>query len=170
MRTAVWIALGWLGVTFWTALSSRLGVGHVMPDAAIVTVVFVALRREPWAVAITALALGYLVGRQAVAPVGLHETALVACAVVVYVTSGHIAGGGPAFFAAASAVAVAGYHVLLFALTVAGRGDAGFSSWATAVLVPDALLTALLALFSHPWMAWLDLKLAPEKHEGLAWH
>ncbi len=170
MRHVVWIALGFLGVTFWTALGARVQLGHVLPDAAVVTVVFLALRREPIPLALTALVLGYLVGRQALAPVGLHETALTASAVAVYMVSGRLAGGGAGFCAVAAAVAAVGYHVALFVLLTAVRGNAGFSSWATAALVPASVTTGLLALISYPFMMLVERKLTPEVREGLSWH
>ncbi|OGR08451.1 MAG: hypothetical protein A2341_17310 [Deltaproteobacteria bacterium RIFOXYB12_FULL_58_9] len=169
MRHAVWIALGWLGVTFWTSLAARLSFGHLVPDAAVVTVVFLALRREPVVVTATALAIGYLVGRQALAPVGLHEVALVGCAVIAYLASGHIAGSGPAFLAVASAMGLVAYHVLLYLLLSLGRDQVGFSSWATAMLLPNAVITGVLAFVSYPGLAALERKLTPETHEGLAW-
>lgn len=170
MRHLVWIALGFLGVTFWTALAARIQLGHVLPDAAVVTVVFLALRREPIPLAFTALVLGYLVGRQALAPVGLHEVALTGCAVAVYMVSGRLAAGGAGFCAFATAVAAVGYHVLLFVLLTAVRGEAGFSSWATALLIPASLTTGLLALISYPFMMVIERKLTPVVHEGLSWH
>lgn len=170
MRHLAWIAIGLLGVTFWTALAARLQLGHVVPDVAVITVVFLALRREPIPLALTALALGYLVGRQALAPVGLHETALTICAIAVYMVSGRLAAGGAAFCAAAAAVVTVGYHLLLFVLLTAVRGDAGFSSWSTALLVPAAVVTGLLALISHPFMMLVERKLTPVVREGLSWH
>jgi len=170
MRHLAWVALGFLGVTFWTALAARIQIGHVLPDAAVVTIVFLALRREPIPLALTALALGYLVGRQALAPVGLHEIALTVCAVAVYMVSGRLAARGAAFCAFATAVTAVGYHVLLFALLSTVRGDAGFSSWATALLVPASLATGLLALISYPFMMLIERKLTPEVREGLSWH
>ncbi len=169
MRHVVWIVVGWLGVTLWTAIGSRLNFGHVLPDAAVVTVAFVALRREPILAAVTALVLGYLVGRQALAPVGLHETTLVACAVGVYMTSGRIAGSGAFFFAAAAAATLVAYHLTLFLLMTTIGEQARFAGWATAILIPNAALTGLLALISYPWMTWLERKLVPSPREGLSW-
>jgi hypothetical protein len=149
-------------------VAARIDAWHVIPDAAVMTVVFLGLRREPLPLALTALLLGHLVGRQALAPFGLHETALTACAVSVYLASGNLRGGGPVYFAIVSGVACGGYHLLLFLLALAS-GHAGFSSWATAALVPSALATGLLALVSYPWMWRLERRLSPEKREGLAW-
>jgi hypothetical protein len=169
VRHIAWILLGWLGVSFWSAVGARICVGHIIPDAALVTIVFLALRREPIQVALSALVLGYLVGRQALSPLGLHETALMACGLSVYVASGHIAGSGALFFAAASAVATLVHHVLLLVLTMTIYGHVGFSSWATALLLPSALATGLLAWLSHPWMIRLEKRLTPEVREGLTW-
>ncbi|MEE8410212.1 MAG: hypothetical protein V3T05_11445 [Myxococcota bacterium] len=169
MRTVAWITLGWLGVTFWTALGARIAPGGVIPDAAIVALVFLGLRREPIPVVVSAIVLGYLVGRQAMAPVGLHETAMVACAIGVYMVSGHLVGSGPLFFAMVAGAAEIGFHILLYGLAYLVGGRAGFVSWATAVLVPSAGATGLLALISYPWMIRLERRLSTERHEGLVW-
>ncbi len=169
MRHVAWIVIGWLGVTLWTALGARVSPAHLLPDAAVVTVVFVALYREPIPTALTALVLGYLCGRMCIAPLGLHAFALVACAVVTYLASGRLKGSGALFFATTAAAATLGYHLVLFvALQIVGD-QAGFSSWATALLVPNALATGLLALVSYPWMVRLERRLNPEAREGLSW-
>ena len=170
MKFWVYVAVGWLAMAMWTAIGSRLGMGHVLPDAAVVTVVFVAIRREPIPVTLCALALGYLAGRQALAPVGLHETALVACALVVYMTAGSVAASGVAFFALASGGTVMLYHLLLFILTRVFGGAAGFAGWATAMLVPDAVATAALALVSHPVLAAIERRISADQREELSWH
>jgi cell shape-determining protein MreD len=169
MRHGVWIVLGWLGVTLWTAIGARLDVAHLVPDAAVVTVVFVALFREPIPTFITALALGYLCGRAALAPTGLHELMLVACAILTYVGSGRIKGSGALFFATTSAVVTGSYHLGLFLLLAAVRGTSGFASFAATALVPAALMTGVLALVSYPWMVRLERRLSPAAREGLSW-
>lgn len=169
MRVAAWIVLGWLAMTLQTAMAVHLAPGYVMPDPVVVVVVFLALRREPVSVALMALALGYLVGRQALAPTGLHEVAMVVTAVGVYIIAGHLAGNGTLFFAMICGVAVMSYHLLVYALLLVVRGHAGFATWATALLVPQALLTSVLALVSHRPMAALEARLSPRQHEGLTW-
>ena len=47
MKTVVWVAAGLIAMSLCAALGSRLQFGHIVPDAAVITVVFVALRREP---------------------------------------------------------------------------------------------------------------------------
>lgn len=152
-----------------SALSSRLVLAHIMPDMAVIVIVFLALRREPVPLVMAALALGYIVGRQALAPSGLHETALVVCAVGVYLVAGNIAGSGGLFFALAAGMAVMFYHVVLFLLIYWQRGSAGFASWAAAILLPSAFCTALAALICHPFMMWLEKRLTQDKREGLLW-
>lgn len=169
MRTTIWITLGWIGVTFWTAIGARIAPGSVIPDAAIVALVFLGLRREPIPVVISAVVLGYLIGRQAMAPVGLHETAMVGCAIGVYMVSGHLVGSGRLFFALVAGAAEIGFHILLYGLAYVVGGRAGFVSLATAVLVPSAIATSLLAWVVYPWMVRLERRLSPERHEGLAW-
>ncbi len=170
MRTGVWILIAWLGVVVSTAFSSRVAPAWVFPDPAIVVLSFLALRREPIPIAVAALAVGYLMGRGALAPTGVHETALVLTAIGVYLTSGRLAGSGALFFAMVCAGATTAFHVVLFALLVIVRGDAGFSSWATAALVPAAMTTGLLGLLAYRPMAWLETKLTPAQREGLTWH
>jgi hypothetical protein len=169
VRSVAWITLGWLGTAFWTAVGSRVSLGHVIPDAALITVAFIAVRREPIPVVGSALLLGYLVGRQALAPTGAHEVALVACAIGCYMASGQIAGSGTLFFALLAGAATMAYHAVLFFLLASGRGAAGFSGWATAALVPSGLATAVVALLAYRPMLWLDGKLATERREDLGW-
>jgi hypothetical protein len=169
VRHVAWALLGWLGVTLWTALGARLSIAHLVPDAAVVTVVFVALHRDPLPTFLTALWLGYLSGRAALAPTGLHELVLVACAILTYVGSGRIKGSGALFFAVAAAVVTGCYHLGLYLLLAAVRHSAGFASWAATALLPAALLTGLLALVSYPWMVRLERRLTPEAHKGLSW-
>ena len=87
----------------------------------------------------------------------------------VYLISGNLAASGAAFFAVVAGVAVMGYHVTLYLFAWLVRDSAGFSSWATAALVPSAVATSVLALISYPWMDRLERWLNPERHEGLSW-
>jgi hypothetical protein len=170
VRTAVFVGIGWLGTALFTAIGSRLSIGHVLPDAAVVILVFVALRREPLPVTMTALALGYFVGRQAMAPIGLHEAVLVGCGLTIYLTAGSLAGSGAGFFALASGGTVMLYHAALYVVTRAGAGVVGFSGWATAALVPSGAATAALALIAHSLLSAIDRRLNADRREELSWH
>lgn len=169
MRNLGWIGVGWIGLIFFSALGARTGGAHVLPDFPVIVVVFLAMRREPVPVALSALALGYLAGRQALAPMGLQEVSLVLVAMGVYLAAGNLSGNGGLFFGFICAVAVMGYHLLLFAMLLWQRGQAGFASWATAVLLPDGLATFLLAIVCHPFMLLLERRLTQDKREGLSW-
>lgn len=169
MRSAIWIPLAWIATAVATAAAEHVLPAHLLPDAAIVAITFLALRCEAIPVALVALALGYLNGRQAVAPVGLHETAFVASSIAVFAVSGRIVGSGALFFAAASGGAVAFYHLALFLLSWLFRSNAGFASLSAALLLPNAVATALLALAVHPLMIRLDQRLSPDRREGLQW-
>ena len=169
MRTLAWIGLGWLGITFSSACDARLGPAHVQPDLSVIVVAFVAMRREVLGVACTALLLGYLVGRQALAPTGLHECALTLVAVVVYLAAGNIGSGGALFFGVACGAAVMAYDALVFALLLWQRGSAGFSSWATASLLPTALYTLVVAVLCYPLLGAIERRLTQDKREGLTW-
>ncbi|MBI5507561.1 MAG: hypothetical protein HY903_02290 [Deltaproteobacteria bacterium] len=169
MKNALFLVVGFAGVTFWSAVAAKIRVAHLVPDAAIVTVVFLALRRDPLLITLTALTLGYLVGRECVAPVGLHETALVGCAVSVYLASGALTGSGPLFFAVVCGGATIGYQLLLFVLLFAFRGTASFPGWPTMLLLPSAVATGLLALLSYGGLNALDRRLAADHHEALSW-
>lgn len=170
MKTAAWVVIGWLGVVLWTALGSRLAPGYVMPDAAMVVIVFVALYRQPVGAMVVAAVLGYLCGRQALAPVGLHELACVVVAIGAYIMSGQLVAGGPIFYAVAVAGATMAYHALLFLLLYLFRGVAAFPSWATASLVLSGALTGVLALVSYPVLRWVESRLSEEqRREGLQW-
>lgn len=169
MRIAIWIAIGWFGVTLDTALALRLGPAYIFPDAAVVVLVFLSLHRQPIPMAIAAAAFGYLVGRQAGAPVGLHESAMVITAIGVYVVAGHLAGSGALFFGMITAAATVGYHAALFVLLYVFRGEVGFSSWATTILLLNGLATGTMALIFHRPMQWIERKMAVETYEGLQW-
>ena len=92
------------------------------------------------------------------------------CALVVYMTAGSVAASGVAFFALASGGTVMLYHLLLFILTRVFGGAAGFAGWATAMLVPDAVATAALALVSHPVLAAIERRISADQREELSWH
>ncbi len=169
MKNLAWVLLGWTGVVFWSSVGTRIGWYHLMPDAAVMTVVFLALRREPLLVTLTALTLGYLVGRAAVAPIGLHETALVGCAIGVYLASGALTGSGAWFFGIVCGGATMAYHLALYGLLWGARGEPAFSGLATAMLVPSGLVTALLGVVSYPVLNALDRRLTADRHEALSW-
>ncbi len=169
MRFLSWLVVGWLGMVLFSALSSRLFGYGLQPSWVVVVLTFLALRREMTSVALTASILGYLVGRLAGAPVGIHEAALAICGLSVFVGSGSIAGRGTLFFAGLCGWATAVYHITLYVLLLWGQGRAGFSSLPSSLLIFDAAFTALVALFVYHPMVWLDVKLTPKVHEGLAW-
>ena len=163
------MVLAWFGVVFWTAVAARAAPAWTFPDASIVVIAFLALRRNAVWLLLVALSVGYLLGRAALAPVGLHETALAVSAFVLYLTSGRLAGGGAFFFALISGAAVILFHLLLLLLLLLFRGHVGFSSWSTALLIPSAVATGALALVAYRPMSWLEKKLSPERREGLQW-
>lgn len=169
MRLLLWVLVGWMGVVVWSAIMSRAQLAHIVPDAAVATVVFLALRSDPIPVTVVALALGYLEGLHTSAPASLHASALAVCAVGVYVVSGQLAGRGAAFFAVVSALTTMAFHVVLFLLM--GLTDMGraFSSWASAALVPSGVATALLAASMYPLLCWLHERLSDERPERLGW-
>ena len=169
MNSLAWIGIGWLASCVMTALHSHGGLAYVMPDPAIVVVTFLAMRREALQVVIVALALGYLVGRQDLAPTGLYPLALGVVALGTQLVSGAIAARGAVFAALMTAAATAAYHALLFALLYGLRGNVGFASWATAALFPNALATAALGLVASPFLAAVDRKLAPDTRTALSW-
>ena len=170
MRDVAWIALGWLGVIFWTALGARLVWGHVLPDCAVIVMIFLAVRRHILVVVTASLVLGYLVGRQAGAPTGLHEFVLAGVALAAYMVVGHLVAGGALFFGLAAGVAVAVYHVGLALVETTLGVPVGFSSPWTAALLPSALLTALVAALAHGPMERIDRLWGQDKTEELGWH
>ena len=169
MRAAVWVLLGGLGVSVWTGLGVAWAPGHVIPDVAVIVVFFLGMRLGPVPLCVAALSLGYFVGRQALAPGGLHEAALIGCAVGVYRMSGSFVGGGSLFFGVAAAVVAVLYHSLLFVMVSLVWGEASFSSWATAALIPGAVATGILGALAYRPMSWLDQRLTPKHREGLLW-
>jgi len=169
MNTLAWILLGWFGVVFWSGVAIRLGPGYVLPDAAIIVVAFLAPRRQPVYVGFIALVLGYLMGRQSLAAPGVYETSLVVTGFALYIASGQLAGQGRLYFAMSSAGGVGLFHLLLYLLLYSVRDSAAFASWATALLVPSGMATAVVAFVSYGVLEWLDAKTSPEHREGLNW-
>lgn len=169
MSSLVWIAIAWIGTCLVTALEAHGGFGYVMPDPIVIVVVYLALRREALQVVLIALALGYLVGRQDLAPTGLQALALGVIALGTQLVAGSLAASGAVFAALVTAAATAAYHALLFALLYGLRGSVGFASWSTAILVPSALLTAFVSILVAPFLNTIEKKLAPDTRASLSW-
>jgi hypothetical protein len=169
MNSLAWIGIAWLASCVMTALRSHGGFAYVMPDPAIVVITFLAMRREALQVVIVALVLGYLIGRQDLAPAGLYPLAMGVVALGTQLVSGAVAVSGVVFAALMTAAATAAYHALLFALLYGLRGNVGFASWATAALFPSALATAVLGLLALPFLAAVEKKLAPDTRTALSW-
>ncbi|MBN1960064.1 MAG: hypothetical protein JW841_03895 [Deltaproteobacteria bacterium] len=170
MNILIYAMIGWLIMTIITALGSRFTIGHLLPDISVVIVVFIAIRREIIPVIITATIIGYFEGQQALAPIGLHEMALTICALFVYLTVGNLAGNGPRFFALTCGGIVMLYHLLLYIIINIFGNAVGFSSWVTSILLPSALVTAMLALIVRPLLMFVERKLYAQQHEELSWH
>ena len=168
MRTAVWGIVGWLGLCISTAVGFNLGWGYLMPDIPVIVTVFVAMRREPIPMALCAVGLGYLVGRQAGLPTGVGESGMLLCGLVVYRMTGHFA-GRDLFFASVCGGAAIGLQLAIFGLLYTGRGVAAFASDAAAFLVPGGFLTAVVALLLYRPMLRLDGRLQTARREGLSW-
>jgi len=169
MKHIVWLIVGWLGISVSAALAHRLLPYHIVPDVGLIVAVFLALRREPIPMALSALALGYFTGRLALAPVGLCEVSLILCSVWAYRGSGSVDGSGSVFFGIMCGAMVCVYHVLIFGLLLLVRGEAAFASWATASLIPTAASTFFVATLMHRPMEWLDRLVAPAPRSGLSW-
>jgi rod shape-determining protein MreD len=159
-----------MGSAVISALGSRWNFGHVLPDFLVMVIAFLAMRYEPRVFAVVAAILGYLLDRQALAPIGLHSSALIVCGLAIYLIVGQLVQSGAFFFAWTCFLATMGFHLALFFLAYTGMGVAHFSSWATAMLLPNAAATFLAALALHPLMHRLDALLAQKKRsEGLSW-
>lgn len=169
MRYGAWILVGWLGMVILDALGARLNLAHVMPDWPALVLAFLSLRRGPAGLCSTAFVLGYLLERTALAPVGLHEYSLVFAALIIYLVSGHLSGSGGVFLGLSAMVTTILHEVTAALLLWWQRGTVGFSSWATALLLPEALTTALLGVVCYGLMQTIERRLTPDKHEGLMW-
>ena len=169
MRTFVWIGVGLLGSAVGSALGSRIILGHVIPDFNLIVCTFVALRREPVAVAITAACLGYFAGRACLSPEGLHQVAMTVVAVGTYLVAGSLAGSGTLFFALVCGLSTMAYHALLYLLIWWQQGAVGMASWACAALLPAGVCTGLLAMVLHHLLQALDRTLVRDQRTGLTW-
>ena len=169
MRAIVWTLLGGLGTSVAAAFTSRLHLAHLLPNVALVVVVFLAMRRGITEVSVVALALGHLVGTLALAPVGLHELALVGVGLGAFVVGGSLRATGKNYVACVSGLADVAHHILLVLLLMGQGRPVGFCSWAAALLVPQAALTAALAWALHPALTRVDRALTPRGPVGLSW-
>jgi hypothetical protein len=170
MRAAVWMLLGAWGTAIGSALAARSTLLHVLPDLALIVLVFLAMRREAPEVAASALVLGFVMGTLALAPPGLHEAACALVALGVFLVTGSLAGAGAGYFALVVGTAEVALHVTLALLAMAQHMHVGFSSLATALLLPQALLTSGLAWALYGALQRLDAWLSPRAPEGLQWH
>ena len=169
MRTAVWVVLAVLAQMLVASIGARLSFFHVLPDAMIVATVFMALHRTPVQTAIGALVLGYVFSRQALAPSGLYETALVAMGILVYIASDSLMMRGPVFFALMSGAAAMIHQLLVTGLSLVFADGVGFYGLPTVSLLPCGLSTTLLAALCHKPMLALERRLLPERHQEVLW-
>ena len=169
MRVVVWIGIATLATALVTGLAAGVGLESHVPDLVIVVLAFLALRASPLEYGVFAWVAGYIVGRQAAAPVGVHEFSLMATAVAMHVVVGNITGRSRAFFAMACALALVAYHGMVYVLLLGVRGTAGFASFADALLVHNALLTGAAGALLERWLARVDTRLVDAKREELSW-
>jgi len=167
-RHLAWIGVAWFGVIVLSALGQTLPNGYVLPEFVVLVAAFLAFVREPIPLVASCLAMGYLAGRHALAPVGLHELALAGTALSIHLMVGSIAGGGRLFFAGVVGVATMIYHLTLAGLLFTFRGPVAFSSWPSALLFPAAGLTAFLAIVLQPSFMALENRLAPQQRQSLS--
>ncbi len=167
-----WLAFGGLGVAgsaLCSGLACRLGVGHLVPDVALVVAVYISLHRSLTSTALAACVLTCLCTRQTLAADGLLQAASLVVVVGTYLSASSLSGGGSLLFAATCGLAVIVLHALVYVLLLWQQGHAGFASWASATLVLSGLCTSLVALLLHPLLQRLDRRLRQNKHEGLMW-
>lgn len=168
MRNVAWILLTWFFLNLVTSIATKIPLAYVMPEVVVVVAVFLAFERQAWTLVVCCLVLGYLVGRSALAPVGLHGLSLSITALGVQTLVGSISGGGRSFFAGCVTVATAIYHATVFSLLLVVRGHAVFPTWSTALLLPSALLTGALALVAYPSMLAFERRISTDQRESLS--
>lgn len=169
MRVAVWVLLGWLGIVTGSALAARLPPLVLLPDVPLGIVAFLGTRRSARNAALVAFALGYLVDVLASAPLGLHQVALVATALGVWLVGEHVGGTGAVHAALVTGFAQLAYHLTLLALLCWQGRPVGFASWSAALLLPQAVLTGGVAWLAHGHLLALHRRLAPRLQQGLQW-
>lgn len=169
MRLLAWIVVGFVATVLTSALAARLAFAHVMPNLALVVVVFLAVRKEAPEICLVAVALGHGIGLQAIAPAGLHETALTAVALGAFLVSGNLSATGGLYVGCVACISEIAYHIALVLLLVWQGYEVGFSSWATAALLPQAAFTGLCGWALYRPLERLDESLTPRRTEGLQW-
>ena len=169
ISVTVWWVVGCLGMAVWTAVAAKLGWGHLVPDAALVTAVFAAVHAPLMQATVLAIVLGFSEGQLAGAPIGMHEAGLLVSVVTTYLAAGQLVGEGAIFFASAVAGASLVYHSMLSVLGYLGGRDVFFSHWATALVVPAAFASGVLALVMYRPLRWVDHRLNPRRRTELSW-
>lgn len=169
MRAIVWILIGHLAAIIAAACASRAHLAHLTPNCTLVVVVFLAMRHGVGEVSAVALVQGYLIDSLALAPMGLHALALTMTALGAFVVGGSLRATGRNYVACVSGLADIAYHVALLLLLMSQDRPVGFSSWAAALLVPQAALTAATAWVLHPLLRAIDSALTPRGPVGLSW-
>lgn len=169
MRLAVWVGLGWLGLVVASALATRMPWAHLVPDVPLLVVAYLAMRVGARQAACVAAVLGCAVDNLASSPLGLHPTALVATALLVWLVSGHLGGTGAVHFGLVNAFSQLSYHLALVLLLWWQNFELGFVSWPAALLLPAAALAFVLAWLTYRPLEALHRRLAPNARAGLRW-
>jgi hypothetical protein len=169
VRLAVWIILGAWATVVTAAFAARVPWAPIMPSPALIIMVFLAKRWEAPKLCLAALCLGHMVGGVALSPPGLHELALVLVALGVFVVSGNLSATGSTYAGWVTGFAALVHHLIVLLLMVWQGDSIGLSSWATALFVPQAIVTGLCAWALYPVLVRIDVQLTPRGPEGLQW-
>ncbi len=156
MGMALWLLVGLVTAATVDAILSRWSLAWVAPDPLLVVVIFVALHRPLIYVGVMALLGGMLAGSLAVAPPGIHELAFALCALWINRMSARLSRGGTLYFATLCLMAAAVKTMLVAGLLKIGGLQVGFSSWATAAILPGAFCTAVLGLLAYGPLSALE--------------
>ncbi|MEE2961031.1 MAG: rod shape-determining protein MreD [Myxococcota bacterium] len=170
MKHGLVIWLAWTCVALQSTLGIRWNIAGVMPDVAVVFVCFWALQRSFLSLSFAALGLGVACDVFSGAPLGFHGLSLCLCAFGVRQTTGAFSRGGIVFFGSVVALVTVAHHGLMYGMLWGGRGDAFFSSWATASLLPTGFITGLVAVLSYPVLCRLEAWVQPPRSGALLWN
>ena len=170
MKHGLVMWLAWTCVALQSTLGIRWNIAGVMPDIAVIFVSFWALRRSFLSLSLATLALGVACDVFSGAPLGFHGLSLCLCAFGLRQITGVFSRGGVVFFGTVVALVTVANHGLLYGILWGVRGDAGFSSWVTASLVPAGFFSGVVAVLFYPLLCRIEAWIQPPRSGALLWN
>ena len=168
MKFITWFLAGTIGQTMCNVLANMIP-WNLVPDFCVMVLVFLSAKRDISHLVFLGLFFGYINGRMALAPPGLHEVAFIITTLVVYRLGGQFFVEGRWFFGVQVALSLMLYHASLFILSYAVRGFVGVGSFAAISLVPAGLVNGISAVILYSLFIRIEKVFKQTKQSGLTW-